>query len=132
MTAKYRELKKAVKDSEQAMRDSETESNKLAGRAEALIAKLGNGKDSLTSVVAELNTLFPDFADAISKAAAEANKTGNYDKLKATLNDIVSLQSKMMANSANRAMYDANLDMGAHKMRTASKSEKEKAGFKFS
>lgn len=129
LVASLGKYSKAVNEAKKEMKNTETEIVSMKGKVESLISTLSkNGKESLNGVVAAACELFPDFADAIKDAAKEAGKTGNYDELITKLRQINDLQARMMANSAANNLYQANLNMGGHMMRTASKSEKEKAG----
>ena len=111
------------------MKGTEVEITEMKNKAEMLIYTLQtNGKNSLNSVVKQATDLFPDFADAIKNAAAEAAKTGNYDILINKLREITNLQAKMMGNAAAQKVYDATAAKAGHEMRTASRSEKRKAG----
>lgn len=111
------------------MKGTEVEIIEMKNKTEMLIYTLQtNGKNSLNSVVKRATDLFPDFAEAIKSAADEAGKTGNYDILVNKLREITNLQAKMMGNAAAQKVYDATAAKAGHVMRTASRSEKRKAG----
>lgn len=116
-SAAMREAKKEFEKTESKIAD-------LKRGTDNLISKLSSGDSkSLNSVVREAIELFPDFADKIRRAADEAKKTGNYDKLKTTLQEICGLQEKMMTNAATQGVYDAVLERGAEKMKANAKKE---------
>lgn len=129
LVASLGKYSKAVKEANKEMKKTQTEIESMKAKTEVLISSLSkNGKQSLLGVVKAACDLFPDFADAIKDAAKEAGKTGNYDTLISKLREISNLQARMMANSASQQLYNANLNAGAHEMRTASRKQKEKAG----
>ena len=107
----------AVKEAQKGLGDAEHEISDMRIAVTNLITKLDkDGENSLNSVVKTATQLFPEFAEAIRRAAAEADKTDGYTRLKNTLREIVELQSLVISQASQQKMYDAYLDQGAQLM----------------
>lgn len=93
LTKVNRELKIHEDELAEARKEAETLGTKVHG----LIGKLGPGtdKETLAGVVKELNELFPEFKGLITETAIEAGKTGNYEKLKGLLTEILNLENAL-------------------------------------
>lgn len=113
MNAEIRQAKKSVEESDKA-------SQNLMSKVGMLQQMIGDGKDkdSLNGAVKEAERMFSEFAVAIQLAADEAGKTGKYEKLKMLLEDIASLQTKIMASKANQELADATRHKFAESFRT--------------
>lgn len=107
----------AVKDAQKGLGEAEHEISDMRIAVTNLITKLDkDGENSLNSVVKTATQLFPEFAEAIRRAAAEADKTDGYTRLKNTLREIVELQSLVISQASQQKMYEAYLDQGAQLM----------------
>lgn len=105
----WNRVHKPIKDANKEMEVTNGKIAKMKGEAEGLIEQLGpdSDKKTLAGVVSQLKEMFPDFATAIQSAATEAQKTGNWDKLKSVLQDIVNLQATVLAKNANQKIVEA-------------------------
>ena len=107
----------AVKEAQKSIGEAEHEISDMRIAVNNLITKLDkDGENSLNSVVKTATQLFPEFAEAIRRAAAEADKTDGYTRLKNTLREIVELQALVISQASQQKMYDAYLDQGAQLM----------------
>ena len=98
-----------LRDAKQAFKDASKESQKLGRQVELINKMIGDGKNeaSLNGAVKLAIELFPQFADAIRNAQAEAGKTKNYERLKDLLNDISKLQQEVIKRDALQGVVDA-------------------------
>lgn len=108
----------AVKDANKETASATAEYTRLKTQATYLINKLGpdTDKTTLAGIVKNLSEMFPEFADAIHDAAIEASKTGNWEKLKGVLTDIVALQGTILAQDTNKKLAEVNSDAAAADM----------------
>ena len=99
----------AMRDAKEQMASVEGESGKLKSETEMLISKLGPDSDNKTlgGVVKRLTEMFPDFSDAIKRAADEARKTKNWENFRDILREIAGLQGQILARDASVAMRNA-------------------------
>lgn len=100
----------AVKEVNKETAKTTTEYSRLKTQAGNLIDKLGpdTDKKTLAGIIKTLTELFPDFKSEIHDAAVEAGKTGNWEKLKGVLSDIVALQGTILAQDTNKKLAEAN------------------------
>ena len=114
----------AVKEANKETEKTTAEYSRLRTQATYLINKLGPSTDkaTLAGIVKNLTDMFPEFADAIHNAAVEASKTGNWDKLKRTLSDIVALQGTILAQDTSNKIAEANANAAGSDMWLARKN----------
>jgi TP901 family phage tail tape measure protein len=108
----------AVRDANKEVAKASAEYRTMRTHATYLIDKLGpeTNKATLAGVITELSEMFPEFSDAIRKAGAEAAKTGDWEKLKSVLTDIVNLQGQITAKDVYKAQGEAFTDLFARKL----------------
>lgn len=113
-----------MRDAKKQMASVASETAKLQADTNALVNKLGpdTDKSTLAGVVNQLTKMFPDFATAIKNAADEASKTGNWEKFRNLLQEIVGLQGQIMGIEANKAIINAEADAIARRMQKAGES----------
>ena len=102
----------ALREAKKAMADAETEAIKTQRAVDELKKELGDGSNpnTVNGAIAKAIRLFPEFEDAIRRAAGEAAKTGNWEKLKKVLQDIADLQATIAKANANEQIAKANAD----------------------
>lgn len=103
----------ALRDAKKNMQEAEESARKMRSEAESLISKLGPDTDaaSLSGIVKKLTDMFPEFANQINNASRIAAQTGNWEKLKSVLRDIVELQELVATRDAQQQVYDAQTAM---------------------
>ena len=108
----------AMKDATKDLENVERESRKAQTALDNLAAQLGPDTDdtSLAGIVKRLTEMFPEFANAIQEAADEAGRTGNWDKLKRTLQDIKDLQDDILTKEAKEKLHDAQVGKLGHQL----------------
>jgi TP901 family phage tail tape measure protein len=99
----------AMKDATRNMSNVAVESEKLSRNAGKLIESLGpdTNASTLAGVIKKLTEMMPDFADAIRDAGRVAAQTGDWNKLKSTLQDIVDLQNLIKTRDAKQELANA-------------------------
>lgn len=98
-----------IKNMDTQLKNVEISNNHLTSSVDGLIHKMGSefDHDTLIGVAAEACKLFPDLKREIMEAAAQADDTQSWDKLKGVLEDILSLQTAVSANNALQKYVDA-------------------------
>lgn len=106
----WRRSTEAIRDANKALADAEKESIKTQRAIDGLKKEIGSGdnQNSVNGALAKAIKLFPEFEDAIRSAAAEASRTGNWEKLKKVLQDIADLQSLIAKADAREQVQKAN------------------------
>lgn len=108
----WRRSTQAMRDAKKGLEDVKAEGKRTQQALDGLLEQLGpeTDKTSLSGIVKRLCELFPDFASAIRAAAEEAARTGNWDALKKTLQDIADLQDSIKRKGALENLFDAQVN----------------------
>ena len=114
----WAKVNQPIKDAKKNMAEVESSAQKMRTEASALINQLGPDTDqtTLAGIIKRLTEMFPEFADEINNAARIAAQTGNWEKLKSVLNDIVELQALIATREAKQQMWDAQTKWLGSKM----------------
>ncbi len=107
----WAKVNQPLKDANKNMREVEASTETMRKNANSLISQLGpdTDKTTLAGIVKKLTEMFPDFADEINNAARIAAQTGNWEKLKGVLSDIVELQALSATRDAKQQLHDAQV-----------------------
>ena len=105
----WAKVNQPIKDAKKNMGEVQANTEKMKNAANDLIKQIGpeTDKTTLAGIVKKLTEMFPEFADQINNAARIAAQTGNWQKLKSVLQDIVDLQASIDARDAQQQLYQA-------------------------
>lgn len=105
----WAKVNQPIKDAKKNMGEVQANTEKMKNAANDLIKQIGpeTDKTTLAGIVKKLTEMFPDFAEQINNAARIAAQTGNWEKLKSVLQDIVNLQASIDARDAQQQLYQA-------------------------
>lgn len=108
----WAKVNQPIMDAKKNMDEVQANTVKMKNAANDLIKQIGpeTDKTTLAGIVKKLTEMFPEFADQINNAARIAAQTGNWQKLKSVLQDIVDLQASIAARDAQQQMYQAQSD----------------------
>ena len=114
----------AMRDAKKAMADAEVEAMRTEKAVEALKKEIGDGsnQNSVNGAVAKAIQLFPEFENAIRSAAAEAAKTGNWEKLKKVLEEIAKIQNRIIRAESAGKLAEANAQLIGSKLNQSSRT----------
>lgn len=102
----------------------------LRNKTTDLLNTLGPDTDTrtLAGVVQKLTEMYPDFKKQISDAAIEAGKTGEWEKLRKVMDDIIGLQEKALRNAKLVEAMNKYTELIATKMEKAAANGGSAAG----
>lgn len=102
VNSELRQAKRTMKEVGKTISNSKTQMS-------SIIALIGDGENpnTVNGAIKRACELFPEFADAITKAHMAASKIKNYEKLKQTLKEISALQETIKRQEAYEGMLNA-------------------------
>ena len=116
----WRKSTEAMRDADSKMASARIEAIETQKAVNKLKNEIGDGsnRNSVNGALAKAIQLFPEFESALRSAAAEAARTGNWEKLKETLQDIADLQNMIASREAWQARKDAQESTLGNRMYT--------------